>query len=124
MGPEVLSSACGYPLGVTTALLLIDLQNDYFADDELARCRDDVVAACNVLVDRARASGAPVIELRTVHARDRSTWALNMLEDGQGMVLEGTTGADRVDGLREADEVVVKTRDSAFHDTDLDQVLS
>src|SRR4051794_12063187 len=100
------------------------MQNDYFADDELARCRDDLVAVCNRLVDRARAAGSPVIEVRTVHARDKSTWALNMLEDDQGMALAGSTGAERVAGLEEPDEVVVKTRDSAFYATDLEEVLA
>ena len=92
---------------MTTALLLIDLQNDYFRDDELAR-----------------AAGAPVVEVRTVHAPDRSTWTLSMLEDDQGLALEGTPGADRLDGLREPDLVVVKIRDSAFFGTDLDAWLA
>jgi nicotinamidase-related amidase len=60
-----------------------------------------------------------VVEVQTVHAHDRSTWALNMLDDDQGMALEGTPGAARLDGLLEPDHLVVKTRDSAFHGTDL-----
>ena len=104
---------------MTTALVLIDLQNDYFHDDELARCRDDILAAGNLLVRAARDAGAPVVEVQTVHARDGSTWALNMLDDGQGMALEGTEGARRLDGLLEPDHCLVKTRDSAFHDTEL-----
>lgn len=108
---------------MTSALILIDLQNDYFADPELARCRDDLLERCNELVARARASGAPVVEVQTVHARDKSTWALNMREDDQGMALEGTSGAARLDGLGEPDHVVVKTRDSAFFGTDLDRWL-
>jgi nicotinamidase-related amidase len=104
---------------VTTALILIDLQNDYFADPELARCRDDLLEHSNELVGRARATGAPVVEVQTVHARDKSTWALNMREDDQGMALEGTSGAARLDRLLEPDHVVVKTRDSAFFGTEL-----
>ncbi len=104
---------------MSSALILIDLQNDYFADDELARCRDDLLATANLLVRAARDAGAPVVEVRTVHARDKSTWALNMLDDDQGMALEGTPGAARLDGLLEPDHVVVKLRDSAFHGTDL-----
>ena len=103
-----------------TALLVIDLQNDYFADDELARCRDDILAACNRLIRAARDVGAPVVEVQTLHAHDKSTWALNMLDDDQGMALEGTPGAARLDGLLEPDHLVVKTRDSAFHGTDLE----
>ena len=102
-----------------TALLVIDLQNDYFADEELERCRDDILAACNRLILAARDAGAPVVEVQTVHAHDKSTWALNMLDDDQGMALEGTPGAARLDGLLEPDHLVVKTRDSAFHGTDL-----
>jgi nicotinamidase-related amidase len=107
-------------VSVETALVIIDLQHDYFADDELARCRDDLVAACNRLVRAAREAGVPVVEVQTVHARDRSTWALNMLDDDQGMAIEGTRGAERLDELLEPDHLVTKTRDSAFHGTDLD----
>ena len=108
---------------MSPALVLIDLQNDYFADDELARCRDDLLAGSNRLVRAAREAGAPVVEVQTVHARDRSTWALNMLDDDQGMALEGTPGAARLDGLLESDHLVVKTRDSAFHGTGLGRWL-
>jgi nicotinamidase-related amidase len=104
---------------VKTALVLIDLQNDWFEDDELARCRDDLLDTCNRLVEDARRHGAPVVEVQTVHTADRSTWALNMHEDGEGVVIDGTAGARRLDGLLDPDHLVVKTRDSAFHGTDL-----
>jgi nicotinamidase-related amidase len=104
---------------VSTALIIIDLQNDYFVDDELARCRDDLLDECNRLIRSARDAGAPVVEVQTVHARDKSTWALNMLDDDQGMALEDSDGVGRLDGLLDPDLVVVKTRDSAFHGTGL-----
>jgi nicotinamidase-related amidase len=109
---------------VKSALILIDLQNDYFVDPELARCRDDVLTRINELVSRARANAVPVVEVQTVHAHDKSTWALNMREDDQGMALEGTSGAARLDGLLEPDHLVVKTRDSAFFGTDLSTWLA
>jgi nicotinamidase-related amidase len=106
------------------ALVLIDLQNDYFADDELARCRDDLVATCNGLVLAAREAGVPVVEVRTVHEPDGTTWTRNMREDGQGMALRGSTGAEPVDGLDTGGAIVVeKTRDSALFGTDLRRVL-
>jgi nicotinamidase-related amidase len=107
----------------TQALLIIDMQNDFFADDELERCREDLTKACNELIDRARDAGVPVLELQTVHKRDKSTWALNMLEDDQGMSLEGSDGVQRVEGLQTGDVVMAKTRDSAFFGTDLEQRL-
>jgi len=104
---------------MSTALVLIDLQKDYFEADQLRALRADLLRAANELIDRARREGAPVVEVQTRHAADRSTWALNMLADGEGVVIEGSTGAERLDGLHSADHLVVKTRDSAFHRTDL-----
>ena len=102
------------------ALLLIDLQRDYFADPELERCRGDLVATCNELVRVAREVGVPVIEVQTVHEPDGSTWTLTMHEDGQGVAERGTEGVQRVEGLEPGGaEVVEKTRDSAFFETDL-----
>lgn len=106
------------------ALLLVDLQEDFFSDPELQRCRADVVDACNALVERARAAGALVVVVRTVHAKDRSTWTLSMLEDDQGMTLEGEPGTEVIAELATDDAVeIVKSRDSAFFDTELDSVL-
>jgi nicotinamidase-related amidase len=107
----------------TQALLIIDMQNDFFVDDELERCREDLTKACNELIGRAREAGVPVIELQTVHKHDKSTWALNMLEDDQGMSLEGGEGVQRVTGLLAGDVVIAKTRDSAFHGTELESRL-
>lgn len=108
--------------------MVIDMQVDFFNDDELERCREDLVAACNTVIDGALERGLPVIEVRTVHPPDRSTWALNMVDDGQGMTEEGTPGADPVEGLHHAGTtdgvtLVRKTRDSAFHLTELADIL-
>lgn len=107
---------------------MIDMQSDFFNDPELERCRGDLVETCNRLIDAALERGLPVVEVRTVHAADGSTWALNMLDDQAGMTLEGTAGAEPVAGLRTADTtpgitLVTKTRDNAFHRTDLGAVL-
>lgn len=104
------------------------MQVDFFNDPELQRCRDDLVATCNDVIGAARERGLPVIEVRTLHAADGSTWALNMLEDESGVVIEGTEGAEPVHGLTHAGttdgiQVVRKTRDSAFHRTDLHRLL-
>ena len=107
------------------ALVIVDMQVDYFNHSELERCRDDLVAACNALVERANAAGAPVIEVRTEHKPDRSTWALNMRDDDSGMVIEGTPGAEPVRGLRtDGAYTVIKTRDSSFFRTELEDLLS
>lgn len=106
------------------ALLLIDLQADYFVDDELARCRGDVVAACNALSSAAHERGLPVFEVVTVHEHDRSTWTLSMVEDDQGMALRGTPGAERAADLDPGPATrLEKTRDSAFLHTGLEARL-
>lgn len=106
------------------ALVVIDLQEDYFQDPELARCRGSIVERCTTLARAAHEVGAPVVEVRTVHAPDRSTWTIDMLEDGQGMAIEGTPGAERLPELDLEPTVVVrKTRDSAFFGTDLAEHL-
>lgn len=108
----------------TVALLLVDLQEDYF-DDPVLRCgRTDLVRAANQLVGRAERAGAPVVEIRTEHRPDRSTWARNMLEDDQGVVVQGTPGVARLPELAPVERVVVKTRDSAFHRTGLAELLA
>lgn len=110
------------------ALLLVDLQEAYFQAPELAARRADLVRATTDLVMGARAVGAPIVAVRTEHARDRSTWTLNMLDDDQGFAFTGTNEAATLAELREllaaADvEEVVKTRDNAFLGTELATTL-
>ena len=104
------------------------MQVDFFNDPELERCRDDLIAACNTVIDGALDRGLPVVEVRTLHAPDHSTWALNMVDDGEGLTEEGTPGAEPVDGLHHAGTtpgvtLLPKTRDSAFYGTDLEELL-
>lgn len=102
------------------ALLLIDLQEGFFESPTLARARERLVANCNWLIAAARAAGIPVINVRTVHKKDQSTWTLKMLDDQQGYLFEHTAQAEH---LRELDVEgsleVVKRRDSAFWNTEL-----
>jgi nicotinamidase-related amidase len=108
-----------------SALVVIDMQAGFFYDPGLAKHRDKLVSRCNLAASRAHSAGALVVEVRTVHSPDKSSWSLNMLEDDSGMAIEGTPGAGPVDGLDLGDSVVVeKTRDSAFHGTRLADVLA
>lgn len=62
--------------------------------------------------------------VRTMHSADRSTWSLNMLEDGEGMTIEDDPGSDPV-AILAADHLIEvhKTRDSAFFATELQAQL-
>ena len=106
--------------GEQTALVVIDMQNSYFEFPALAEVRDELVARVNDLIHAAHEAGRPVVLVRTEHARDRSTWTLNMCEDGEGFAFPGTEQAQFLDDLATGGHVeVVKTRDSAFFETDL-----
>jgi len=102
------------------ALLLIDLQNAFFETEELAACRERIVANCNRLIRAARQASLPVLNVHTVHKRDKSTWTLNMLEDDQGFLFEGTEQAENLAELDLDGSIgIVKRRDSAFWNTEL-----
>ncbi|AWH94032.1 NAD synthase [Dietzia lutea] len=117
--PVEVSDAWWRP-GEQTALVVIDMQNSYFEFPDLASVRDELVASINELIEAAHEAGRPVVLVRTEHARDRSTWTLNMCEDDQGFAFPGTEQAQFLDELATGDHIeVVKTRDSAFFDTDL-----
>ena len=107
------------------ALLLVDLQNSYFEFPELAEVKNDLLERANELIAAAQDAGRPVVLVRTEHERDKSTWTLNMLEDGKGFAYPGTTQASYIDGL-EIDECIdlTKTRDNAFHGTRLCELLT
>lgn len=110
--------------GGRTALLVIDMQNAFFEDENLAAVQEPLVAACNRLIDTAGRNGVLVLMARTEHLPDRSTWTLSMLEDDQGFIFRGTRQAEFVRGLfTEGAEIVTKTRDSAFFGTDLAERL-
>ena len=109
-----------HPAQGRTALLVIDMQNSYFDFPELEEQREPVTEKVNELIRAARDGGCPIVLIRTQHERDGSTWTVNMHDDGQGFAFPGTEQSEYVAGLdTEGGTGLVKTRDSAFFDTDL-----
>lgn len=109
-----------HPAQGRTALLVIDMQNSYFDFPELEEQREPVTEKVNELIRAARDGGCPIVLIRTQHERDGSTWTVNMQDDGQGFAFPGTEQSEYVAGLdTEGGTGLVKTRDSAFFDTDL-----
>jgi nicotinamidase-related amidase len=108
----------------THALIVVDMQNAYFNNDSLAAVKPGLVAACNQLIEAFMSASLPVLLVRTQHKRDRSTWTLNMLDDGRGYLFNDQPDAAYVDGLLTDGTIeILKTRDSAFHDTNLGAIL-
>ncbi|MCD9154833.1 cysteine hydrolase family protein [Aeromicrobium duanguangcaii] len=102
------------------ALIVIDLQEDFLNPPPLREQRSAIVRSVQEWTDWARRSDVPIVEVRTVLPQDKSTWALNMREDDQPVVLERTQGAELLAELDlRPDVTILKRRDDAFHGTDL-----
>lgn len=106
------------------ALVIIDMQNAFFESPALAQQLQQVSEQCNLLLSEARKHDLLIVNVRTIHQRDKSTWTLSMLEDDQGFLYEGTAQAQNVTELDLSHCVeVIKHRDSAFWQTGLDGLL-
>ena len=113
-----------------TALLVIDVQREYFdpAGPAFVEHATDILANVNLLIDGFRAAGLPVVFVRHEHRPDGSD-AGRMADfsapDEEDSFVAGTPRVELVPELRarEGDVVVVKRRYSAFRGTDLDAIL-
>jgi nicotinamidase-related amidase len=129
-----------------SALLIIDMQNDFCAaDGSAAQCGsdvsmyEDIVPRIVALAEACRARRVPVINVRMLSladgASDSPSWIrLKMRASGNAdgsqpqiwsFATSGTWGADFLPALKPkpGDLLVTKLRSSAFHNTDLDQIL-
>lgn len=117
-----------------TALLVIDMQNDYCHPDGVfaqAGLRvaglDDLVGHVNTLTAAARSAGRPVVWVRMEWARDADVGLLaerSPFLRASGL-RRGTWGGELVAGLDRApdDHEITKPRFDAFHRTGLDGLL-
>jgi nicotinamidase-related amidase len=106
------------------ALLIIDMQKAYFKTPGLIQRQADLIAHINTLVSHHRTIGDLVVAVSTIHSRSTTTWTLNMLEDDIGFAFNDSHEIQAVDGLDLLGaKEITKTRDSAFHGTNLKDVL-
>ena len=113
-----------------TALLVIDVQREYFDPDGPAFVEHaaDILANVNLLIDAFRAGDLPIVFVRHEHRADGSD-AGRMGDfaapDEEDSFVAGTPRVELVPELhaRPGDVVVVKRRYSAFVGTDLDAIL-
>jgi nicotinamidase-related amidase len=108
------------------AILIVDMQVDFFAHERLAQHRAELVANVNELTRLGRAHGMPVIWVKTEfepHLRDAS---LEVRKKAIRVVIKGSTGAELLPELTVADSDLTlrKKRYSAFFGTALDSVLT
>ena len=98
----------------TSALLLVDCQEDYFARDGLLPPRESLIAAIAGALEAVRANGWPVFHVRTRVAADGADAMPH--RRGNPEAVEGTPGAEPPADLREqaGEPVLFKRFFSAF----------
>jgi acyl-CoA reductase-like NAD-dependent aldehyde dehydrogenase/nicotinamidase-related amidase len=106
---------------VKSALLLVDLQEDYLGSPALTPTRGEVIAQVASLLARCRAARVPVFHVYTTVRRDRDERMPHWRQVDRWMCVEGTPGHAPPPELRPADgeKVVHKTHFSAFDDESL-----
>jgi nicotinamidase-related amidase len=108
-----------------TALLVIDMLNDYFKGGPLKALRAELTRQINGLIGRARKQGIPVIWVRQEFAPDLSDAFLVMRRKKIKVTIKGTEGCRILKELdrRPEDHEIVKKRYSPFFRTGLDELL-
>ena len=116
-----------------SALLIIDTQKEVLDPKgtlcgDLQKIADNLLAAVRTLVDWARRENIPVIWIRMAFRPGYVDAPLSVRDtaaDLAGRLIDGSWGAEIVDGVgrRDDDIVITKKRPSAFFGTDLDWVL-
>ena len=107
------------------ALVVVDLQRAYFRNGELKKDEQRLLDETNRLIAMMRRAHRPVIFIRTAHAKTPETWTINMRDDEDAYLVEGTDDVLFIPHLsvEPHDAVLTKLRDSAFHLTLLEQTL-
>lgn len=113
--PDISISYSAINLYMTSALLLIDIQNDYFPGGAM-ECKGMTDAALNalILLDFFRKDGSPVFFIRHLSVRE-----------GAGFLIPGTTGSEIHESVRplEGEIVIEKNFPNSFLKTDLNEKL-
>ena len=106
------------------ALIIIDMQK-YFLDENPLPFQEKLLPNIKEALIVARSSGIPVIHIATRYSRDKSDWPQAWKHLDEIWCLEGTQGIEILEEVKplEKEQVVVKTRFSAFYNSDLESVL-
>ncbi|MEI8133466.1 MAG: cysteine hydrolase [bacterium] len=108
-----------------SAILIIDMCNDFFMDGRLKELRESLCIGINELSAWGRKNRVPIIWVRQEFKADLSDAFLSMRKKNISKTIEGTIGAEILPELhREPNDFeVIKKRYSSFFQTDLDKIL-
>lgn len=114
----------------TSALLIIDMQNDFVLPDGPLRVAGalETIPSIRSVLDRYRKEGRLVIHVTREHCPDGSDVEITRRElfrKADGFLIPGTPGCEIVEALRplSGERRIVKKRFSAFFQTRLDEAL-
>lgn len=120
-------------LGSKTAVIVVDVQNDYcHPEGALSQAGCDVSGVAEMmpqlhkLLQRARELNVPLIFIQTLHeiATDSDAWTTRSSGRSANVCRRGSWGAEFYEVSPEEDDIIVnKHRYSAFVNTRLDSVL-
>lgn len=107
------------------ALLVIDVQREFFHSGPLAERRAQLSSKINALVDSARTRDIPIIWVRQEYAPDLSDAPLHNRRNNKPVTIKGTDGCKLLAELHRTDEdhEIIKKRFSAFFETNLEKLL-
>ena len=110
---------------MNVALLVIDLQKDFFESGALKAVQGDLILKVNELATIVREHNVPVIWVRQEMRQDGSDAPLGDQKLGKKFVVVGTEGSMLLEGLdhQTGDLEIIKTRYSPFYNTNLEAVL-
>ena len=108
-----------------TAVLVIDMLNDFFRDGRLKDNRSKLCNNINTLLGAARKQELDIFWVRQVFKEDLSDAFLVMRNRNIRITMENTEGAQILKELdkKENDREIIKKRYSAFYKTDLEEIL-
>jgi nicotinamidase-related amidase len=108
------------------ALIIIDMQKDFFKREELLKQKEILTTNINELTNEFRDHNQPVIWVKQVWKPDLSNAHLGNKKSGEKIVIEGTEGAELLNELdfKDNDYTVVKTKYSGFYNTNLSKMLA
>ena len=108
-----------------TAVLVVDMQKDFFTSERLLGAKDALIAHFNFLTDCARQNNVAVLWVRQEMKPDMSDAPQGDRKLGRSFVVVGTEGAQLLEGLTvgKSDREIIKTRYSPFYQTNLEELL-
>ena len=107
------------------AILIIDMLNDFFADQRLKERRAELCAKINELIDWGRKNKLKIIWVRQEFKKDLSDAFLTMRKKQIRKTIEKTEGSQILHELtpQPGEVEIVKKRYSPFYNTRLDEIL-